>query len=78
MTEVEAHRARTNLSRLLERVEGEERITPTRHGRPVAMLVPVEEKRPPEEVVGESREFHRGRRLVETGSRALIEEGRRL
>ena len=77
MTEVEAHRSRTNLSRLLERVEGEEKITPTRHGRPVALLVLVE-KRPPEEVVGESREFRRGRRPEEIELRALIEEGRRL
>lgn len=76
--EVGAYEAKTNLSRLLEKVEGGERITLTRHGRPVAMLVPVEEKRSPEEVVGELREFRRGRRLGEIGLRALVEEGRRL
>ena len=38
--EVGAHEAKTNLSRLLERVE---RITLTYHGQPVAVLVPVGE-----------------------------------
>ncbi|MGB3681569.1 MAG: type II toxin-antitoxin system prevent-host-death family antitoxin [Rubrobacteraceae bacterium] len=76
--EVGAYEAKTNLSRLLERVEGGERITLTRHGRPVAMLEPVEKKRPPEEVIRELKEFRRGRRLGDTGVRALVEEGRRL
>ena len=76
--EVGAYEAKTNLSRLLERVERGERITLTRHGRPVAMLVPVDEKRPPEEVVGEMRNFRRGRRLGSVGLREMVEEGRRL
>ena len=78
MLEVGAYEAKTNLSRLLERVEKGERITLTRHGLPVAMLVPVEEKRPPEEVIRELRNFRRGRRIGETGGRTLVEEGRRL
>ena len=78
MLEVGAYEAKTNLSRLLERVEKGERITLTRHGLPVAMLVPVEEKRPPEEVIRELRNFRRGRRIGEAGGRALVEEGRRL
>ena len=76
--EVGAYEAKTNLSRLLERVEQGERITLTRHGRPVAMLVPVEEKRPPEDVVRELREFRWERRLGDVRVRALVEEGRRL
>ena len=78
MVEVGAYEAKTNLSRLLERVERGERITLTRHGRPVAMLVPVDEKRPPEEVVGEMRDFRRGRRLGSVELREMVEEGRRL
>lgn len=78
MLEVGAYEAKTNLSRLLEKVEGGERITLTRHGRPVAMLVPVEEKRPPEHVVRELREFRRGRRIGGAGVREMVEEGRRL
>lgn len=76
--EVGAYEAKTNLSRLLERVECGERITLTRHGRPVAMLVPVEDKRNPEDVVRDLREFRRGRRLGDIGVRALVEDGRRL
>ena len=76
--EVGAYEAKTNLSRLLEKVERGERITLTRHGRPVAMLVPVEEKRPAEDVIRELREFRRKRRIGDVGVRALVEEGRRL
>ncbi len=76
--EVGAYEAKTNLSRLLERVEGGERITLTRHGRPVAMLVPVEEKRPPEDVVRDLKEFRRGRSLGDLSVRDMVEEGRRL
>ena len=76
--EVGAYEAKTNLSRLLERVERGERITLTRHGRPVAMLVPVDERRLPEEVVGEIREFRRGRGLGGMRLREMVEEGRRL
>lgn len=78
MLEVGAYEAKTNFSRLLERVEKGERITLTRHGRPVAMLMPVEEKRPPEDVVRELREFRRGRELGDVGVREMVEEGRRL
>jgi prevent-host-death family protein len=76
--EVGAYEAKTNLSRLLERVERGERITLTRHGRPVAMLVPVEGRRPPGDVVRELREFRKGRRLGGMNLREMVEEGRRL
>lgn len=36
--------AKTHLAHLLERVEKGERITITKHGRPVARLVPTEEQ----------------------------------
>jgi prevent-host-death family protein len=36
--------AKTHLSQLLDRVEKGERITITKHGRPVACLVPVDEQ----------------------------------
>ncbi len=41
MTEVGAYEAKTHLSELLDRVEAGERITITRHGKPVAALTPV-------------------------------------
>ena len=40
--EVSVHEAKTHLSRLLDRVQAGEEIVITRHGRPVARLVPVE------------------------------------
>ncbi|MGH2955619.1 MAG: type II toxin-antitoxin system Phd/YefM family antitoxin [Solirubrobacterales bacterium] len=43
---VNIHEAKTNLSRLLERVERGEEIVIARNGRPVAKLVPVREAFP--------------------------------
>lgn len=39
-----AYKAKTHLSELLERVEGGEEITITKHGLPVAKLVPVKKE----------------------------------
>jgi prevent-host-death family protein len=78
MAEVGAYEAKTNLSRLLERVERGERITLTRHGRPVAVLGPAEDRRPAGEVIRELREFRAGRRLGNVELRRMVEEGRRL
>jgi prevent-host-death family protein len=41
MIEVNVHEAKTNLSRLLQRVEGGEEVVIARSGVPVARLVPV-------------------------------------
>lgn len=41
MESVGAYEAKTHLPQLLERVENGEEITITRHGRPVARLVPI-------------------------------------
>lgn len=41
MTSVGAFEAKTHLSALLDRVERGEQVTITRHGRPVAKLVPT-------------------------------------
>jgi len=43
---VNVHAAKTNLSRLLERVEAGEEIVIARAGKPVAKLVPYIPKRP--------------------------------
>ena len=42
MTTIGAFEAKTHLPRLLDRVSQGESLTITRHGRPVARLVPVE------------------------------------
>ena len=43
MDSVGAYEAKTHLPRLLRRVMAGESVTITKHGRPVARLVPVEE-----------------------------------
>jgi prevent-host-death family protein len=44
-----AYQAKTHFSELLEKVEAGEEFTITRHGTPVARLVPIEKKSTPAE-----------------------------
>jgi prevent-host-death family protein len=76
---VGAYEAKTHLPQLLEEVEAGQTITITKHGRPVARLVPpVRNDRPePEEVVAWLRQARQGVRLEGLSLRELIEEGRR-
>jgi len=46
MPEIGAYEAKTHLPKLLERIQKGERFTITKHGRPVAELVPVTPKNP--------------------------------
>ena len=50
VTKVGAFEAKTKLSELLDRVERGEEIVITRHGRPVARLLPHDSKRSPGKV----------------------------
>lgn len=43
--DVNVYAAKTQLSRLLEQVERGEEVVITRHGKPVAKLVPIEARR---------------------------------
>ncbi len=45
MREIQASEAKTHLPKLLDQVEQGETLVITRHGRPVARLVPNEEQR---------------------------------
>ena len=77
MGEIGAYEAKTRLAELLTRVESGERITITRHGRPVAELVPVSGA--PEMTVEEAiREMEAFPKVSLGGLRIrdLIEEGR--
>ncbi len=58
MESVGAYEAKTHLPRLLERVMRGESLTITRHGRPVARLVPVEDD-------DRSRALRASRRILE-------------
>ena len=80
MKTVGSYEAKTHLPKLLARVKKGERITITRHGVPVAMLVPFSESPPPmsvEDAVKGLIEFGKGRKLRGISIRELIEEGRR-
>jgi prevent-host-death family protein len=78
MTTVGSFDAKTHLPQLLERVARGERITITKHGRPVAMLVPPPaEKADVQETVKKLLEFGKGRTLGGMTIREMAEDGRR-
>lgn len=77
MRRVGAYEAKTHLPRLLEEVAGGATITITRHGTPVALLVPATSRPVP---VGEAlaglRAFRSRHPLAGVTIRELIDEGR--
>ncbi|HEX4081753.1 MAG TPA: type II toxin-antitoxin system prevent-host-death family antitoxin [Acidimicrobiales bacterium] len=78
MTTVGAYEAKTHLAQLLDRVEREEIITVTKHGRAVARLVPVD--RPAGDADGVVAALRQARRGVRRGTdavRAMIDEDHR-
>lgn len=77
-SEVGAYEAKTHLPKLLERVARGERITITKHGVPVAVLVAPEPRLRvrPAEAIAELRTFRESHRLGEPLV-DLIREGRR-
>jgi prevent-host-death family protein len=80
MAEIGAYDAKTRLAELLSRVEKGERIVITRHGRPVAQLVPVEDAphMTVEEAIAGIVAFRKGHTLGPGLTiKDLIEEGRR-
>ena len=77
---VGAYDAKTHFSELLERVAGGEAVTITRHGSPVARLVPVKQKTTPEQrraAIDAMRQLAKGLRLGRLRIKDLINEGRR-
>jgi prevent-host-death family protein len=77
MESVGAYEAKTHLPGLLKRVARGEHITITRHGQPVAQLVPVAATTAkPDETIRALRESRRGRTLGELELRDMIEDGR--
>ncbi len=79
MRTVGAYEAKTHLPRLLDEVARGETITITKHGVPVARLVPPEDvrRRDVGEAIEALREFRKGKTLGGMSIRELIEEGRR-
>ncbi len=79
-TTIGAYEAKSHFSQLLERVEAGEQITITRHGTPIAQLVPVRPASSPESrrtVIQSMRELASRNRLEGLSVREMIAEGRR-
>ena len=76
MDTVTAYQAKTHLSALLERARCGESITITKHGHPVAKLVPLVE-RPDSSTVIEQIRALSDTLSIGVPARELIEEGRR-
>jgi prevent-host-death family protein len=77
---VGAYEAKTHFSELLERVASGEEITITRHGTPVARLVPAKRVSTPEsrrKAIEQMRERSKGLSLGGLKIKDLINEGRR-
>ena len=79
MKTVGAYEAKTHLPKLLEEVAAGGSITITKHGVPVARLVPPEvgDTMTVTEAIEEIREFRRNHKLGDISIRELIDEGRR-
>jgi prevent-host-death family protein len=75
--QVGVYEAKTHLTTLLDRVERGAQITITRHGRPIARLVPIGETTPERrcEAIAALKVFGKGRKLG-VPIKKLIEEGR--
>ncbi len=79
METVGAFEAKSHLAELLDRVERGESVTITRHGRPIAQLVPTTsaQRRDRADVIHDFLDFAKGRKLDGMSIREMIEEGRR-
>ena len=79
MKSVGAYDAKTHLPRLLDEVANGERITITKHGHPVAILVPPDttQVRDVDAIMARIRAFRKGNRLDGLSIKDLINEGRR-
>jgi prevent-host-death family protein len=80
METVGSFEAKTHLSQLLERAARGEEFTITKHGKPMARLVPPRAAKPTPDVraaVEAMKRFRKGRTLDGLSIREMIEEGRR-
>ena len=76
---VGAYDAKTHFSELLQRVEDGEEVTITRHGSPVAKMVPIKKASTPAERAAAIRNWRQSSKGITLGGlriRDLIDEGR--
>ena len=77
MRTVSAYEAKTHLSSLLERAEAGEEVTITKHGRPVARLLPATSRIGWDALAAQMRSFRESVGDEPVDIRSLVEEGRR-
>lgn len=79
MRMIGAFEAKNRLSELLQAVENGEEVTITRHGRPVARLVPVgqSDREKVREAIAWLKEFRKHHSLDGLSIKDLINEGRK-
>lgn len=79
MESVGSYEAKTHLPALLERVAKGEEFVITKHGVPIARLVPVDQdqQRDVRSVIEELKQFRKGHILGGLSVREMINEGRR-
>ena len=79
MITVGSYEAKTHLPALLKRVGRGERIRITKHGVPVAMLVPVNKRQETDldSVIEEIHDLRKGNKMDALTIGRLIDEGRR-
>ena len=78
MSEVGVFEAKTHLARLLERVQKGERFVITKHGHPVAELIPFRKSDPDkiQAAIDDLKAFQKSHSLDGLSVREIIEEGR--
>jgi prevent-host-death family protein len=78
METVGIYEARTRLSELIEKVGKGEEVTVTRHGVPVARIIPVdgEKKLAVRDAIEAMKKFGRGKSLRGLSLKKMIREGR--
>jgi prevent-host-death family protein len=78
MLRVGVYEAKTRFSQLIDEAAKGEEIIITKHGVPVAALIPVAgpRQKDPQAAIAAIKDFRRGRRLPGLSIREMIEEGR--
>lgn len=79
MKRIGSYEAKTHLPKLLKKVTGGSSFVITKHGMPVAELIPprTAEKPDPKKVVAKIKDFRKGRSLKGLSVKKMINEGRR-
>jgi len=74
---VGVYEAKTNFTELIREVQSGETVTVTKHGHPIARMVPISEVQPVADAIAQLKTLRESMRLDGLSVQALREEGRR-